>query len=714
MNQFEKISLPKPDFIDSLNEDQRKAVLTSEGPLLVLSGAGTGKTKVLTSRLANLIFTGKAFSSQIFAVTFTNKAAFEMKIRVEKLIKKPVEGMFIGTFHSIGARILRKNAELLSLKSDFTILDTDDQKRLIKQIISFLNLDPKRYTSKNYQYFIDHLKNLGLHYDQISNHEFENYSNGNLSKIYKLYQERLISFNAVDFGDLVLHPVKLLKQNSEILDYYQNKFKYILVDEYQDTNTTQYLLLRLLANKHKNICCVGDEDQSIYGWRGAQLKNILNFERDFTNSKIVRLEQNYRSTSNILSVASSIISENKERIGKKLWTKDIDGEKVNIINVENDEMEAITIAEKIKKLFENGVIKKEIAVLTRASFQFKEIEDRFIKDNIKYRVVGGLKFYERKEIKDAIAYFRILVNKDDNLALERIINNPKRGIGISYISKFNEYANNNNVSLFESLKYHLDEKILTKKTHENISLFIKILDKHEEDIKKLKHSDVAGSLLDDMGYTEMLQNDKTPESEGRLENLKKLIVDIEKRNSIYEFLEEVSLVIDNSSEVNMAEKVSLMTLHSAKGLEFEHIFLPGWEEGIFPNQRSIEENGNKGLEEERRLAYVGITRARKTLNIIYANSRKQYNQTIYRSIPSRFLEELPKENCNLQIESVKVQKKFNRIDYITSQEFKIGDRVHHDHFGSGVILGINCDRLQVRFQKNTDVIKVLSDFVKKV
>ena len=714
MNQFEKISLPKPDFIDSLNEDQRKAVLTSEGPLLVLSGAGTGKTKVLTSRLANLIFTGKAFSSQIFAVTFTNKAAFEMKIRVEKLIKKPVEGMFIGTFHSIGARILRKNAELLSLKSDFTILDTDDQKRLIKQIISFLNLDPKRYTSKNYQYFIDHLKNLGLHYDQISNHEFENYSNGNLSKIYKLYQERLISFNAVDFGDLVLHPVKLLKQNSEILDYYQNKFKYILVDEYQDTNTTQYLLLRLLANKHKNICCVGDEDQSIYGWRGAQLKNILNFERDFTNSKIVRLEQNYRSTSNILSVASSIISENKERIGKKLWTKDIDGEKVNIINVENDEMEAITIAEKIRKLFENGVIKKEIAILTRASFQFKEIEDRFIKDNIKYRVVGGLKFYERKEIKDAIAYFRILVNKDDNLALERIINNPKRGIGISYISKFNEYASNNNFSLFESLKYHLDKKILTKKTHENISLFIKILDKHKEDIKKLKHSDVAGSLLDDMGYTEMLQNDKTPESEGRLENLKKLIVDIEKRNSIYEFLEEVSLVIDNSSEVNMAEKVSLMTLHSAKGLEFEHIFLPGWEEGIFPNQRSIEENGNKGLEEERRLAYVGITRARKTLNIIYANSRKQYNQTIYRSIPSRFLEELPKENCKLQIESVKVQKKFNTIDYITSQEFKIGDKVHHDHFGIGVILGINCDKLQVRFQKNTDVIKVLSDFVKKV
>ena len=714
MNQFEKISLPKPDFIDSLNEDQRKAVLTSEGPLLVLSGAGTGKTKVLTSRLANLIFTGKAFSSQIFAVTFTNKAAFEMKIRVEKLIKKPVEGMFIGTFHSIGARILRKNAELLSLKSDFTILDTDDQKRLIKQIISFLNLDPKRYTAKNYQYFIDHLKNLGLHYDQISNHEFENYSNGNLSKIYKLYQERLISFNAVDFGDLVLHPVKLLKQNSEILDYYQNKFKYILVDEYQDTNTTQYLLLRLLADKHKNICCVGDEDQSIYGWRGAQLKNILNFERDFTNSKIVRLEQNYRSTSNILSVASSIISENKERIGKKLWTKDIDGEKVNIINVENDEMEAITIAEKIRKLFENGVIKKEIAVLTRASFQFKEIEDRFIKDNIKYRVVGGLKFYERKEIKDAIAYFRILVNKDDNLALERIINNPKRGIGISYISKFNEYANNNNFSLFESLKYHLDEKILTKKTHENISLFIKILDKHKEDIKKLKHSDVAGSLLDDMGYTEMLQNDKTPESEGRLENLKKLIVDIEKRNSIYEFLEEVSLVIDNSSEVNMAEKVSLMTLHSAKGLEFEHIFLPGWEEGIFPNQRSIEENGNKGLEEERRLAYVGITRARKTLNIIYANSRKQYNQTIYRSIPSRFLEELPKENCKLQIESVKVQKKFNTIDYITSQKFKIGDKVHHDHFGIGVILGINCDKLQVRFQKNTDVIKVLSDFVKKV
>ena len=718
MNEVEKINLPGTNLLESLNKEQKEAVLNTEGPLLVLSGAGTGKTKVLTTRLANLIFSRKAKISQIFAVTFTNKAAFEMKIRVEKLIGHPVEGMFIGTFHSIGARILRKHADLLSLKSDFTILDTDDQTRLIKQVISMLDLDLKRFVPKNYSYFIDNLKNHGLSFDQISNHEFEHYSNGKLSEIYELYQKRLQVFNSVDFGDLILQPVNLLKKNFELLEHYQEKFKYILVDEYQDTNTSQYFLLRLLAEKNKNICCVGDEDQSIYGWRGAQLKNILNFESDFKNSKIIRLEQNYRSTGNILTVASNIISENTERIGKKLWTSDGDGKKVKIINVEDDSMEAIQICESIKELKNSDVNLNEVAILTRASFQFKEIEDRFIKESIKYKVVGGLKFYERKEIKDAISFLRVMINKEDNLALERIINVPKRGIGLSSIAKLNEYSNQNKISLYRSVQEYLKLDKFSKKVCQHLKHFFNVYEKHTEKLKLLKHSEVAGSLLDDIGYTEMLQNDKTPEAEGRLENLKKLILDIDKRDSLYEFLEEVSLVIDNSLESSFIEKVSLMTLHSAKGLEFKYVFLPGWEEGIFPNQRSIEEQGNKGLEEERRLAYVGITRARESLSIIYANSRKQYNQTMYRTIPSRFLTELPKNNCELVIQ----ERDYNNKNYSSNnykktfyknEQFSIGDKVLHSEFGKGVVLGVSGERLQIRFNEKNEIIKIFSDFIEK-
>ncbi len=719
MNKIEKLVLPNSNFIDSLNKEQKEAVLFNDGPLLVLSGAGTGKTKVLTSRLANLIFSRKAKTSEIFAVTFTNKAAFEMKRRVEKLIGFPVEGMFIGTFHSIGARILRKHADLIALKNDFTILDTDDQIRLVKQIITALNLDLKRFVPKNYSYFIDSLKNHGFEYNQISNHEFEEFSDGNLSKIYKLYQERLIAFNAVDFGDLILHPVNLLKNNSEVLEFYQNKFKYILVDEYQDTNTSQYFLLRLLAERHQNICCVGDEDQSIYGWRGAQLKNILNFEADFKNAKIIRLEQNYRSKGNILSAASCIISENTERIGKKLWTVDGEGEKVKILNVEDDEMEAIEITEKINELIKSKVNLDEIAILTRASFQFKEIEDRFIKDSIKYKVIGGPKFYERKEIKDAISYVRVMVNIEDNLATERIINIPKRGIGIGLLSKLNEFSKEKKLSLYSSALEYLDCNLFPKKVAHNIKHFFKVFEKHREDLKTLRHSEVIGSLIDDLGYTDMLKNDKTPESEGRLENLKKLITDIDKRNSIYEFLEEVSLVIDNSEEINNLPKVSIMTLHSAKGLEFKHVFLPGWEEGIFPNQRSIDEQGNRGLEEERRLAYVGITRARESLYIIYANSRKQYNQSFYRTIPSRFLNELPKKNCDIIVLKSKKndfnnQPKSRKILYYDNPEFIVGDIVLHSEFGRGTVLGVSGEKLQVRFSNKDDIVKVYSNFVQKI
>ncbi len=716
MSKDEKIKLLRPDFISSLNDDQLNAVTTTEGPLLVLSGAGTGKTKVLTSRLAHLIFSKKAKINQILAVTFTNKAAFEMKMRVEKLIKSPVEGMYIGTFHSIGAKILRKHAELVNLKRDFTILDVEDQIRLIKQVISYLNLDKKKFIAKNYQYYIDSLKNSGLYYDQILNHDFENFTNGYLSKIYEIYQKRLITFNAVDFGDLILQPVRILKLNPNILNQFQEKFKYILVDEYQDTNTSQYFFLRLLAKKFGNICCVGDEDQSIYGWRGAQLKNILNFEKDFEKSKIIRLEQNYRSTGNILMAASGIISENTERIGKKLWTSDNDGEKVEIFNVENDETEAFKISENIKNLIIQNISLKEVAILTRASFQFKEIEDRFVKDGIKYKVVGGLKFYERKEIKDAISFFRIMINRNDDLALERIINIPKRGIGSKYLSKINLYIRQKNISLFDGICYFTENHILPRKVTESLQFFLNILQVHFDRMRKEKHSDVAGSLLDDVGYTSMLQEDKTPEAEGRLENLKKLIIDIDKRASLFEFLEEVSLIIDNTENFNEVEKVSLMTLHSAKGLEFEYVFLPGWEEGIFPNQRSIDEQGNKGLEEERRLAYVGITRARKSLKIFYANTRKQYNHILYSTIPSRFLEELPNKNCQVIISKDKIfeEKSYNKLKVIENSDFKVGDKVIHKDFGYGIVLGVNYKTLQINFEDQNQILKLFSDFVKKI
>ena len=709
----EKLIIPEPDFISGLNSEQKKAVMNMDGPLLVLSGAGTGKTKVLTTRLANIIHSRKASISNILCVTFTNKAAFEMKSRVEKILKQPVEGMSIGTFHSIGAKFLRKHSSLMEIKNDFTILDTEDQLRLIKQVISFLDLDPKIFVPKSFLYMIDQMKNYGLSYDEITNHEFEHKTKGKLSKVYKLYQQRLKTYNSVDFGDLILLPLKILRQNSEISDFYNKKFKYILVDEYQDTNAAQYMLLRLLSSERKNICCVGDEDQSIYGWRGAQLKNILNFENDFKGAQIIRLEQNYRSTGNILDAASSLISENKERIGKKLWTSDPTGEPVEVINLENDEMEAFFVSEKIVNLQNIGVKLSKMAILTRASFQFKDLEDRFIRENIKYKVVGGLRFYERAEIKDALAFFRLLIKSDDNLSFERIINIPKRGLGSVFLRKLNDFAKKNNLSLLDSLRKYLETETLSKGPRDNITMFLKVLDKHKEMLKNKDHFEVAGALLDDIGYTDMLKNEKTIESEGRLENLKKLVVDIRSRSTLNEFLDEVSLLTDVSNEREGTEKISIMTLHSAKGLEFDYVFLPGWEEGIFPNQRSLDENGNKGLEEERRLAYVGITRARKKLSISFVNFRKQYNYNIYRSIPSRFLSELPKKNCELKLNQCLKEKRTKKIDHIKSNEFSVGTFVKHDDFGEGKVLGINGKKLQVKFKKFEEIMSIFSDFVKK-
>ncbi len=708
-----KLKIPKLEFLESLNEQQKEAVLNTEGPLLVLSGAGTGKTKVLTSRLASIIYNRKAKISEIFCVTFTNKAALEMKIRVEKILNHPIEGMFIGTFHSIGLRFLRRNSELVGLKKDFTILDKDDQLRLVKQVIILKNLDPKLYVPKNFLYMIDQVKNAGLEIDDINNHQFEIETKGKFKQIYELYQMRLSNYNSVDFGDLILLPIKLLRENKDILTFYQKKFKYTLVDEYQDTNAAQYMLLRLLTESNNNICCVGDEDQSIYGWRGAQLKNILNFEQDFKNSKIIRLEQNYRSTGNILETASSLISENKERIGKKLWTSDGDGEQVVVNNFEDDDFEAIFISQKIHEFKRDGILLSQIAILTRASFQFKGIEDRFLKENIKYKVVGGLRFYERSEIKDAMAYFKIIINKSDNLSLERVLNVPKRGIGKALIKKLYDIVNKENISLYESLKLFNVSGSLNVSQKKNVQDFISVIERHTSMLKTHNHYEIAGSLLDDVGYTGMLQKEKTPESEGRLENLKKLITDLKNRNSIEEFIEEVSLLIDSLNESDYSEKVSLMTLHSAKGLEFDFVFLPGWEEGIFPNQRNIDEYGNKGLEEERRLAYVGITRAKKRLNISYVNYRKQYNYNIYRSIPSRFLSELPQKNCKLVQVTRNIEKERVKLEKFSNQDFSIGDKVNHKEFGWGTVLGISDKKLQIRFENSNEVIKVFSDFVSK-
>ena len=709
----EKIKLPDLDFLSTLNAQQKNAVLNTEGPLLVLSGAGTGKTKVLTTRLANIIYTRKGSIKDILCVTFTNKAAFEMKMRVEKILKMPVEGMFIGTFHSIGAKFLRRHANLINLKNDFTILDSEDQLRLLKQVINSLDLDTKLHLPKSYLYMIDQLKNQGLSHSEISNHEFEHKTSGKLSTVYSMYQDRLKNFNSVDFGDLIMLPLEILKKEKDLLFNYQKKFKYILVDEYQDTNASQYMLLRLLSGKKKNICCVGDEDQSIYGWRGAQLKNILNFENDFNGAKIIRLEQNYRSSGNILNAASSLISENKERIGKKLWTSDPSGETVDVVNLENDEMEAVFVADQIKKLVEKGINLSKVAILTRASFQFKDIEDRFIRENLKYKVVGGLRFYERSEIKDALAFFRLLINSQDNLAFERIINIPKRGIGAVFIKNLYKFSTEKKMSLYESLKLFVNSGKIQKSVEKNINNFLVIFKRHKEMLGSENHSDVAGSLLDDIGYTEMLQNEKTIESEGRLENLKKLVVDIKNRRSLDEFLEEVSLLTENVNQKDIQDKTSLMTLHSAKGLEFDYVFLPGWEEGIFPNQRNIDEYGNKGLEEERRLAYVGITRARKKLFISFVNFRKQYNYNLYRSIPSRFVSELPKKSCNLIFEKNTLKSDRKAFKILSNNHFSIGDFVLHSEFGKGKILGINGKKLQIKFESNSGIVNIFSDFVTK-
>ncbi|GLT02881.1 DNA helicase [Sphingobium jiangsuense] len=634
---------PEPPYLAGLNEPQRKAVLTTEGPLLVLAGAGTGKTAALTARLAHLIATRRAWPSEILAVTFTNKAAREMKERVGRLIGEAVEGMpWLGTFHSIGAKMLRRHAELVGLQSNFTILDTDDQLRLLKQLIQAEGIDEKRWPARQLAGLIDQWKNRGLTPAEIDAGEAEPYANGAGQKMYAAYQARLLALNACDFGDLLLHPLTLLRKDREVLELYQRRFRYIMVDEYQDTNSSQYLWLRLLAQTRKNICCVGDDDQSIYSWRGAEVANILRFERDFPGAKIVRLEQNYRSTPHILGAASGVIEGNSQRLGKTLWTEMDAGEKVRVVGVWDGPEEARTVSDTIEGLHRAGEAFDDFAILVRAQFQTREFEDRFIQIGLPYRIVGGFRFYERAEIRDALAYLRLVAQPADDLAFERIVNVPKRGLGDKAVEKIHRLARAEGVPLLAAAAHILDTDELTPQARRALANFIANIARWRDMASQLPHAELARILLDESGYTAMLQAERTAEASGRLENLNELARAMEDYETLGAFLEHVSLVMDNDAAED-DRKVTIMTIHAAKGLEFNRVFLPGWEEGVFPSQRALDEGGLSALEEERRLAYVAITRARHHCTILHAANRRIYGQWTS-SIPSRFIGELPEEH----------------------------------------------------------------------
>ncbi len=630
----------EPPYLKGLNAPQREAVLTVAGPVLMLAGAGTGKTAALTARLAHLIATREAWPSEILAVTFTNKAAREMKERVGRIIGSAVEGMpWLGTFHSIGAKMLRRHAELVRLQSNFTILDTDDQIRLLKQVIQLADLDEKRWPARQLGGLIDQWKNKGLTPRDVDAGESERFANGRGAELYQIYQDRLQALNACDFGDLLLHVLTILKTHRDVLEDYQQRFKYILVDEYQDTNAVQYLWLRLLAQTRKNICCVGDDDQSIYSWRGAEVTNILRFEQDFPGATIVRLEQNYRSTPHILGAASGLIAHNGGRLGKTLWTDIEGGEKVEVLGVWDGPEEARRVGDLIEAHQRNGGSLDDAAILVRAQFQTREFEDRFIAIGLPYRIVGGFRFYERAEIRDALAYLRLVNQPADDLAFERIVNQPKRGLGDKAIARVQHLARAQGIPLTQAAVRILDTDELTPQARRALGGFVSDLASWRDRAASLPHPELARAILDESGYTAMLQADRSAESAGRLENLSELVRAMEDYETLGAFLEHVSLVMDNDAASD-DQKVAIMTIHAAKGLEFEHTFLVGWEEGVFPSQRALDEGGLKSLEEERRLAYVAITRARKHCTIIHAANRRIYGQWTS-SIPSRFIDELP-------------------------------------------------------------------------
>ena len=629
------------DYLINLNEKQQEAVMHLNGPLLIVAGAGSGKTKVLTSRIAHIIKTHKAFSSQILAVTFTNKAAKEMQLRVSKLLRKEATGLpWLGTFHSISAKILRKHAEAVGLKSNFTIIDQDDLSRLIKNICKAENVDIKKISPKYILAVIDRWKNKGLYPDDVILKKKETLEKNFLS-IYKIYQQKLIDLNSADFSDLILHTVKIFKKFKEIALLYSKKFKYILVDEYQDTNFIQSEWLKYLSATNLNICCVGDDDQSIYSWRGAEIKNFLEFDKIYADTKIMRLEKNYRSTQNILNVASKLIENNHKRVGKTLYTNQEDGELVTLDCFRNVKDEATDISSTIED-YRKNISLNQVAILVRAIFQTREFEERFLKVGIPYRIIGGIKFYERAEIKDCIAYLRCIHQSKDDLSFERIINVPKRSIGETTIKNISEFAKYNKCSLEIASKKLIDQNKVKPKTKVGLVSLLNLLEKWRYDLKKkINHNKLLQIVLDESGYSEMLKNKKDLENENRLENIKELLNAMKEFDTLESFLEHVSLATSLDQDWE-SEKVNLMTLHASKGLEFDIVYLPGWEEGLFPHQKSIEEKGENGLEEERRLAYVGITRAKKIAKISFSMNRFYQGDWID-SIASRFIDELPDE-----------------------------------------------------------------------
>ncbi|MGE0285060.1 MAG: ATP-dependent helicase [Bradyrhizobium sp.] len=684
-----------PQYLNGLNPEQREAVETLDGPVLVLAGAGTGKTRVLTTRIAHILSQGRARPHEILAVTFTNKAAREMKGRLGQMLGHAVEGMpWLGTFHAIGGRILRYHAELAQLKSNFTVLDVDDQVRLLKQLLQAENIDDKRWPARMLAGLIDGWKNRGLTPSQVPPGEAAVFANGKGGKLYTSYQERLKILNAADFGDLLLENIRIFREHPDVLRSYQSRFKFILVDEYQDTNVAQYLWLRLLSQAPssltsprlrgevdarsasgegdspiaalagttphpdplpasgewektppKNICCVGDDDQSIYGWRGAEVDNILRFEHDFPGAKVIRLERNYRSTGHILSAASHLIAHNEGRLGKTLRTEDVDGEKVTVTGAWDSEEEARAIGEEIEELQRARENLNEIAILVRASFQMREFEDRFVTLGLPYRVIGGPRFYERAEIRDALAYLRTINSPADDLAFERIINVPKRGLGDATVQLLHDHARKRRISLFDAARAVVETDELKPKARGSLRGLVQQFDRWRAQSEVTSHTELAEIVLDESGYTEMWQKDRSADAAGRLENLKELVRSMEEFENLIGFLEHISLVMDREDGAQ-EEAVSLMTLHSAKGLEFDNVFLPGWEEGLFPSQRTLDEQGRAGLEEERRLAHVGLTRARRRAKIFFATNRRIHG-TWSTTIPSRFLDELPAQSVEI-------------------------------------------------------------------
>ncbi len=724
-------------YLEGLNESQREAVEAIEGPVLVLAGAGTGKTRVLTTRLAHILMQNRANPGEMLAVTFTNKAAGEMKERVSHLVGRPVEGWWVGTFHAIGARILRANAELVGLTPKFTILDSDDQIRLIKQLLDVHDIDEKRYPPRAISGIIQRWKDRGFMPDKVPTSDAE-HGDGKVLDLYQDYQARLQTLNATDFGDLLLLCLKLFQENPEVLKQYQRRFRYVLVDEYQDTNIAQYLWLRLLGQEHRNVCCVGDDDQSIYSWRGAEVGNILRFEEDFPGARVVRLERNYRSTPHILAAASGLIKFNEGRLGKTLWTDVNEGEKIRVRGVWDGEAEARLIGEEIEAYQVKGENLRNMAVLVRAGFQTREFEERFITLGVPYRVIGGPRFYERQEIRDAIAYLRVVSQPDDDLAFERVVNTPTRGIGKTSLQVIHVYARAERISLTRAITALSETDELRPQARKSLADIMAMFDRWRMQSATQVPAELCKQILEDSGYIDMWRAKKDPDAPGRLDNLKELVVALEDFETLGAFLEHVSLVMENE-ERSDTDKVNIMTLHGAKGLEFQTVFLPGWEEGLFPNQRSLDEGGLASLEEERRLAYVGITRARVRAMVSFAANRRVYGQWQSQT-PSRFVDELPADHIDMFSESGvyarrdgmlnQTEDPFANVDGVgrsrrrmveatQSPRFKpegnseglgVGTRIFHQKFGYGRVLTIDGDKLEIDFEKAGQK-RVMASFV---